>query len=75
MIESDPLIDSQYSQWHLNTQMHAFSLDCTLGSAGLIRRCLMEASNHLLKRVAFDVRLFDAWLMQNVISQMVSMWG
>lgn len=50
--------------------VHHTRLDCTLGSAGLIRRVAVEAMSHLQRRHAFGLRLFEAPLMQNVLAQL-----
>eukprot|EP00048_Salpingoeca_helianthica_P024776 m.35192 g.35192 ORF g.35192 m.35192 type:complete len:557 (+) comp9577_c0_seq1:136-1806(+) len=51
--------------------VHHTRLDCTLGSAGLIRRCVMEATQHTRWRSAFGTRLFDAPLMRAVLAHLV----
>eukprot|EP00047_Mylnosiga_fluctuans_P005712 m.242253 g.242253 ORF g.242253 m.242253 type:complete len:570 (-) comp13993_c0_seq1:64-1773(-) len=51
--------------------VHHTRLDCTMGSAGLIRRIVMEAVHHARHRSAFGTRLSDAPLMQNVLAHMI----
>ncbi|MBS42295.1 MAG: DNA alkylation response protein [Nocardioides sp.] len=48
----------------------ATRLDCVLGSAGLMRRAVAEASWHVSHRSAFGSRLVDKPLMQNVIADL-----
>jgi putative acyl-CoA dehydrogenase len=42
-------------------------LDCVLGSTGLIRRAISEATHHTAHRSAFGSRLIEKPLMQNVL--------
>jgi len=48
----------------------ATRLDCVLGSAGLMRSALAEASWHVAHRSAFGGLLVDKSLMQNVIADL-----
>jgi putative acyl-CoA dehydrogenase len=48
----------------------ATRLDCVLGSAGLMRRAVSEASWHVAHRSAFGSLLVDKPLMQNVIADL-----
>jgi putative acyl-CoA dehydrogenase len=48
----------------------ATRLDCVLGSAGLMRRAVSEASWHVAHRSAFGGLLADKPLMQNVIADL-----
>ncbi|MDQ4005241.1 MAG: acyl-CoA dehydrogenase family protein, partial [Actinomycetota bacterium] len=45
-------------------------LDCVLGSTGLIRRAVAEATHHAAHRSAFGKRLLDQPLMQNVLADL-----
>jgi putative acyl-CoA dehydrogenase len=45
-------------------------LDCVLGSAGLIRRAVAEATHHAAHRSAFGKRLVDQPLMRNVLADL-----
>jgi putative acyl-CoA dehydrogenase len=45
-------------------------LDCTVGSAGIIRRAVSEALHHARYRMAFGRRLAEHPLMQNVLADM-----
>jgi len=45
-------------------------LDCTLGSAGLFRQCLVQALHHTRHRAAFGKQLIDQPLMQNVLADL-----
>lgn len=45
-------------------------LDCALGGAALIRRCVAEASHHARHRWAFGRRLADHPLMKNVLADL-----
>ena len=45
-------------------------LDCTLGGASLIRRCVAEALNHTAHRYAFGKLLIEQPLMQNVLADL-----
>ena len=45
-------------------------LDCTLGGASLIRRCVAEAHNHAKTRWAFSRQLIDQPLMRNVLADL-----
>src|SRR5690242_16687993 len=48
----------------------ATRLDCVLGSAGLMRRAVAEASWHVAHRSAFGSLLADKPLMQNVVADL-----
>ncbi|WP_051247382.1 acyl-CoA dehydrogenase family protein [Nocardioides halotolerans] len=48
----------------------ATRLDCVLGSAGLMRRAVSEASWHVAHRSAFGSLLVDKPLMQNVVADL-----
>ncbi len=48
----------------------ATRLDCVLGSAGLMRRAVSEASWHVAHRSAFGGLLVDKPLMQNVVADL-----
>jgi putative acyl-CoA dehydrogenase len=48
----------------------ATRLDCVLGSAGLMRRAVAEASWHVAHRSAFGSPLADKPLMQNVVADL-----
>jgi putative acyl-CoA dehydrogenase len=48
----------------------ATRLDCVLGSAGLMRRAVSEASWHVAHRTAFGSLLVDKPLMQNVVADL-----
>lgn len=48
----------------------ATRLDCVLGSAGLMRRAVAEASWHVTHRSAFGSLLADKPLMQNVVADL-----
>ncbi|HCB07158.1 MAG TPA: DNA alkylation response protein [Nocardioides bacterium] len=48
----------------------ATRLDCVLGSAGLMRRAVSEASWHVAHRSAFGSLLADKPLMQNVVADL-----
>ncbi|PSK96961.1 putative acyl-CoA dehydrogenase [Haloactinopolyspora alba] len=48
----------------------ATRLDCTLGSAALMRRAVTEACWHAAHRSAFGTRLADAALMRNVLADL-----
>jgi putative acyl-CoA dehydrogenase len=45
-------------------------LDCVLGSTGLIRRAVAEATHHTSHRSAFGKRLVEQPLMQNVLADL-----
>jgi putative acyl-CoA dehydrogenase len=45
-------------------------LDCALGTAGLMRQCLAQALHHAAHRTAFQRRLIDQKLMQNVLADL-----
>ncbi len=45
-------------------------LDCALGGASLIRRCVAEAAHHVRHRWAFGRRLSEQPLMKNVIADL-----
>jgi putative acyl-CoA dehydrogenase len=45
-------------------------LDCALGSSGLMRQALAQAAHHAANRTAFQRKLIDQPLMQNVIADM-----
>jgi putative acyl-CoA dehydrogenase len=45
-------------------------LDCVLGSTGLMRRAVAEATHHAAHRAAFGRRLVDQPLMQNVLADL-----
>jgi putative acyl-CoA dehydrogenase len=45
-------------------------LDCVLGSTGLLRRAVVEASHHAAHRVAFGRLLADQPLMRNVLADL-----
>jgi putative acyl-CoA dehydrogenase len=45
-------------------------LDCVLGSTGLMRRAVAEATHHAAHRVAFGRPLVDQPLMQNVLADL-----
>ena len=45
-------------------------LDCVLGSTGLIRRAVAEATHHAAYREAFGRRLIDQPLMRNVLADL-----
>jgi putative acyl-CoA dehydrogenase len=45
-------------------------LDCTLGSTGLMRRAVAEATHHVAHRSAFGKRLVDQPLMRNVLADL-----
>lgn len=45
-------------------------LDCVIGAASLIRRCLAEALHHARQRYAFSRLLVDQPLMKNVLADM-----
>jgi putative acyl-CoA dehydrogenase len=45
-------------------------LDCVLGSTGLIRRAISEATHHTAHRSAFGSRLIEKPLMQNVLADL-----
>lgn len=49
---------------------HLTRLDFAIGSAGLMRRALSEAMHHVTSRRAFQRRLVDQPLMQNVIADL-----
>ncbi|WP_422002478.1 acyl-CoA dehydrogenase family protein [Reyranella sp.] len=49
---------------------HLTRLDFAIGSAGLMRRALSEAIHHTTSRLAFQRRLVDQPLMQNVIADL-----
>lgn len=46
-------------------------LDCSLGTAGLMRQAVAQAINHASYRVAFNKRLIQHPLMQNVLADLV----
>ncbi|EDQ92099.1 uncharacterized protein MONBRDRAFT_31227 [Monosiga brevicollis MX1] len=46
-------------------------LDCLVGSAGLIRRCLSEALHHTSQRAAFGAKLADQPLMKAVLTDLI----
>ena len=45
-------------------------LDCTIGSAGLIRQAVAQATHHATHRSAFGRRLVDQPLMRNVLADL-----
>jgi putative acyl-CoA dehydrogenase len=45
-------------------------LDCVLGSVGLMRRAIAEATHHAAHRAAFGRRLVDQPLMENVLADL-----
>jgi putative acyl-CoA dehydrogenase len=45
-------------------------LDCTIGSAGLIRQAVAQAIHHASYRVAFQKKLIDQALMTNVLADL-----
>jgi putative acyl-CoA dehydrogenase len=45
-------------------------LDCALGTSGLMRRAVAEAAHHASFRTAFQKRLIDQPLMQNVVADL-----
>jgi putative acyl-CoA dehydrogenase len=45
-------------------------LDCALGSSGLMRQAVAQAAHHTAHRTAFQRKLIDQPLMQNVIADM-----
>ena len=45
-------------------------LDCALGSSGLMRQAVAQAAHHAAHRTAFQRKLIDQPLMQNVIADM-----
>jgi putative acyl-CoA dehydrogenase len=45
-------------------------LDCTIGSAGLIRQAVAQAIHHAAHRVAFQKKLIDQALMTNVLADL-----
>jgi putative acyl-CoA dehydrogenase len=45
-------------------------LDCVLGSTGLMRRAVAEATHHAAHRTAFGARLAEQPLMQNVLADL-----
>ena len=45
-------------------------LDCVLGSAGLMRRAVAEATHHAAHRSAFGRLLVEQPLMQNVLADL-----
>lgn len=49
---------------------HLTRLDFAIGSAGLMRRALSEAIHHVTTRLAFQRRLVDQPLMQNVVADL-----
>lgn len=49
---------------------HLTRLDFAIGSAGLMRRALSEAIHHTTTRLAFQRRLVDQPLMQNVVADL-----
>lgn len=49
---------------------HLTRLDFAIGSAGLMRRALSEAIHHVTSRRAFQKRLIDQPLMQNVVADL-----
>ena len=49
---------------------HLTRLDFAIGSAGLMRRAVAEALHHVMGRRAFQKRLIDQPLMQNVIADL-----
>jgi putative acyl-CoA dehydrogenase len=46
-------------------------LDCTIGSAGLVRQAVAQATHHAAHRSAFGRRLLDQPLMRNVLADLV----
>jgi putative acyl-CoA dehydrogenase len=46
-------------------------LDCALGSSGLMRQAVAQAAHHAAHRTAFQRKLIDQPLMQNVIADIV----
>jgi len=45
-------------------------LDCVIGSAGMMRKALVEAGHHVKHRTAFGAHLIDQPLMRNVIADL-----
>jgi putative acyl-CoA dehydrogenase len=45
-------------------------LDCVLGTAGMMRRMLIEAANHARYRTAFNRRLIEQPLMKNLLADL-----
>lgn len=45
-------------------------LDCVTGSAGMMRKALVEAGHHTAHRTAFGARLLDKPLMRNVLADL-----
>ena len=45
-------------------------LDCVLGSAGMLRRALIEAIHHAQHRIAFGRRLIEQPLMKNLLADL-----
>jgi putative acyl-CoA dehydrogenase len=45
-------------------------LDCSLGTTGLMRQCVAQAINHATYREAFNRKLVDHPLMQNVLADL-----
>ncbi len=45
-------------------------LDCALGSSGLMRQALAQSAHHAAHRTAFQRKLIDQPLMQNVVADM-----
>lgn len=50
--------------------VHHTRLDCTVGSAGLMRQAVAQALHHARHREAFGKRLADQPLMQNVLADL-----
>ncbi len=45
--------------------------DCMIGSAGIMRQAVMQATHHCHQRVAFSKKLSEQPLMQNVLADMI----
>jgi len=45
-------------------------LDCIMGTAGMMRKTLVEAAHHVRHRAAFGAKLIDAPLMRNVLADL-----
>lgn len=54
------------------TMVHHTRLDCLVGSAGLIRRCVAEATHHAAHRSAFGSSLARQPLMQGVLADLAA---
>eukprot|EP00041_Stephanoeca_diplocostata_P020887 m.477521 g.477521 ORF g.477521 m.477521 type:complete len:271 (-) comp21688_c1_seq9:15-827(-) len=53
------------------TMVHHTRLDCIVMSAGLMRRCVLEALHHTHHRKTFGKRLQDSLIMKNVLADLV----